>query len=201
MATRTGTGPDGVVSGRSMTHRIADNLCDLAKSLDPPAPLHQPTADDLGRYQNLLADRGIRLDTFTVEAALARPELLTTPAFDAVSPPRRLPELTARTYAQQAGWALGQRTAVSVTRAAGWGMLQVVLRRAEIAGHDPQTLLASVPTRSGLAAVADPAAVLARRVTRYLGDHPTPRDHRHRRHYARWTGLGLEPPRLGHEVR
>jgi conjugative relaxase-like TrwC/TraI family protein len=164
--------------GRSMTRRVADALHELGKSLDPPPPLHQPTGDDLDRYQVLLTERGITLDPATLTAALDRPEQLRVPAFDQPTAPRPgtrgTQDLTARTYGQDTARALGPRLATAVTSAPAWPALQVVLRRAETTGHHPQTLLGTAAIRTGLHTATDPAAALAHRVAAHLHDHPTP---------------------------
>jgi hypothetical protein len=157
-----------------MTRWIGDALRELAKSLDPPPPLQQPDPTDLHRYRVLLAERGITVDSCTLTAGLDRPELLRVPAFDQPSAARPgtrgVRELTAHTYEQDTARALGPRLAATITRAPGWPALQVVLRRAETAGHNPQTLLGLAAIRTGL----DPAAALAHRLSAHLHDHPTP---------------------------
>jgi conjugative relaxase-like TrwC/TraI family protein len=189
--------PDGGLSGRSMTRRIADHLRDLAKSLDPPAPLHQPAVADLDRYQVLLAERGITLGGIDPLTALDRPALLATPTFDpapAPAPgparghdcgkrprpdrdqiaPRRLPELSPRTYTQAVARALGARTATQIIRREDWPALQAALRRAELAGHDAETLLAKPSIRHGLDRAMSPCLLLGHRIIEHLADHPSP---------------------------
>jgi conjugative relaxase-like TrwC/TraI family protein len=169
---------DGGVAGRSMTRRIAGVLRELGKSLDPPPPLQQPDPGDLDRYRVLLAERGIKVDPATIAAGLNRPDLLRAPAFDpptAARPGTRgVRELTAHTYGQDTARALGPRLATAVTKAPGWPALQVMLRRAETAGHHPQTLLGLAAIRTGLDTATDPAAALAHRLSAHLHDHPTP---------------------------
>jgi conjugative relaxase-like TrwC/TraI family protein len=168
-------------SGWSMTRRVADNLRALARSLDPPAPLHQPNGHDLDRYQALLAEYGITLGGLDPRTALARPALLAVPAFDPVpghrsgGPERRpVPELTPRTYTQTVARALGQRIASAIVRRADWPALQTALRRAETAGHDVQALLSRPAIRHGLDRAASPCLLLDRRITEHLTDHPGP---------------------------
>jgi conjugative relaxase-like TrwC/TraI family protein len=175
---------DGGVSGRSMTRRTADHLRDLARSLDPPAPLHQPTAEDLDRYRSLLADRGITLGGTDLLTALDRPALLASPAFDPAPRPYpgqhwqgargRLPELTPRTYSQAVARALGARMASQVTRRGDWPALQAALRRADIAGHDVEALLSRPSIRHGADRATSPCLLLDRRISEHLTDHPTP---------------------------
>jgi hypothetical protein len=178
------TRQDGGTGARSMTRRTADNLRDLARSLDPPAPLHQPTAEDLDRYRNLLAERGITVGGTDLQTALERPALLAAPAFDPDPRPHqghhwegargRLPELTARTYTQAVARALGARAASQITRRGDWPALQAALRRADIAGHDPQALLSRPSIRNGADRATSPCLFLDRRISDYLTDHPTP---------------------------
>jgi conjugative relaxase-like TrwC/TraI family protein len=175
---------DGGVGGRSMTRRTADHLRDLARSLDPPAPLHQPTAEDLDRYRSLLAERGITLGGTDRLTALDRPALLAAPAFDPDPRPHprqhregargRVPELTPRTYTQAVARALGARAASHIVRRADWPVLQAALRRADIAGHDLQALLSRPSIRHGADRATSPCLFLDRRISDYLTDHPTP---------------------------
>jgi conjugative relaxase-like TrwC/TraI family protein len=163
---------------RSMTRRVGDAVRELGRSLDPPPPMHRPDPADLDRYRVLLAERGITLDISAEAAGLDRPELLRVPAFDPPAVVRTglhgVRELTAHTYGQDTARALGPRLATAVTRAVGWPALQVVLRRAETAGHHPQTLLGLAAIRTGLDTATDPAAALAHRLSAHLHDHPTP---------------------------
>jgi conjugative relaxase-like TrwC/TraI family protein len=168
-------------SGRSVTRRVADNLRALARSLEPPAPLHPPTGDDLDRYQHLLAEHGITLGGLDPRTALARPGLLAVPTFDPAAGPgpggpesRRVPELTPRTYTQTVARALGARLASAIVGRGDWPALQAALHRAEHAGHDVQALLSRPAIRHGLDRAASPCLLLDRRITEHLADHPGP---------------------------
>ena len=172
----------GAGSGRSMTRLVAEELRGLAASVNPPPHLHQPTRADLDRYVELVAGRyrhqPIGLDRVRVESALDTPRLLRTGAFDDPTPGRALGEIAASTYRQDVARALpaglARRILQDRDNSAGWRTLQIVLRRAETAGHDIPSLLAAPAVRAGVPEHGPAAVHLAEQVTRVLAEHPTP---------------------------
>ena len=129
-----------------------------------PAPaLAQPTTADAVRYAELLRERLVDADLLQPSQAVRPPRLLhTDPATGTTDYPRLL-ALT-----------LGDTAAATVVTEAAWPALRTAIRRAEHAGHDPLTVVATAAFERPLTGARSTSQVLAWRVNQHLHDAPPP---------------------------
>ncbi|WP_285598517.1 MobF family relaxase [Kineosporia sp. NBRC 101731] len=150
---------------------LAERISILTDHHHAPAPLAQPTPEDVARYSRLIAgviDAGTVLDP---AAALKRPA---DPS--PFAPIRRTEAVASRTvYSGLLSPALGSRLAERATRETAWPAVQAALRRLHEAGHDPAYVLRQVSNRRDITSARSISSVLAWRLGEYGHSHPVPK--------------------------
>ncbi|GLY33438.1 hypothetical protein Kisp02_68030 [Kineosporia sp. NBRC 101731] len=153
-------------------HVLADRITTLTAEHYSPAPLAQPTPQDVARYAHLIADitgitaaSGRDLDPAT---ALNRPADLGP--FALIRRPE--PVASRAAYSGLLGPAIGSRLAQQATREPAWPAVQAALSRLDDAGHDPAAVLRQVSNRNGLTGSRSISSVLAWRLGHYAHTHP-----------------------------